>query len=221
MARIELKYKGDRAKIREELGFDMPVRAKRKPKPKTGIQDQTESKGDDSNDDNAAEAGHENANTSYPPSDVNKTSDNLPQMGVTPSDATVTATSDDVTAKATSNHNIERSTGTCIPSLDSNSGTRVPFFDCDPTLPSSGLESSKSPLSDAVNASDSVTASNITNKPIESSNIDKAPGNGAMNAAMFFQGQNSSNKDTIMNGNLASLAFIWVLQFNKIFDSLS
>ena len=103
MARIELKYKGDRAKIREELGFDMPVRAKRKPKPKTGIQDQTESKGDDSNDDNAAEAGHENANTSYPPSDVNNTSVDLPQMGVTPSDATVTATSDDVTAKATSN----------------------------------------------------------------------------------------------------------------------
>ena len=30
LARIDKKYNGDRVKIREELGFDMPVRSKRK-----------------------------------------------------------------------------------------------------------------------------------------------------------------------------------------------
>ena len=204
MLRIELKYKGDRAKIREELGFDMPVRAERKAKTKNPIQDKTQSKGDESKD---YEAGHGNPNNT---SDVNNTSVAPPQMEGNQSDATVTATSDNVTAKETSIRTVETSNATSNPSSDSNSVSEVPDAVFEATSTSGGLGSSTATLSVAVNASDSVTGSNITNNPVESSNIDKAPGNGAMNPAMFFEAQNTSNNDTIKSSNLRSCAFFSV-----------
>ena len=195
LARIEKKYNGDRVKIREELGFEMPVRSKRK----RTQSDSTASSAIDADDNKDINAHKEGTITLTILGEVNSTC-GTSSAGQDVAIVSVTGTMDASSPKETSSTNLRSTnadvaivsvTGTMhASSPKETSSTNLTCTNATKHHSETTQQSSAEKVSSgAVSNSDSVTELSLLNSPKVASTE-----NVVSNPSMFFGDDKGSHK---------------------------
>jgi len=184
LIRIDKKYNGDRVKIREELGFDMPVRAKRQRQLKTkeGIDSRSNPVGN-TQDNNAT---NDHTNTESSSAEVKSTC--APSSASKEvAEVSVTESSDASSTKNTVSTNL--------------TGTDVTGDICESKQQSSGGTSIAEKESNGAGVS--ITDSVPESAPLTST-TDGSPRNTVANASMFFGNDKGSHMLTTQTRTLGN-----------------